>query len=58
MPRAPSGATTLPVTTMVWLSTAILIGAIGGAAIVAGGVAGDPMEKMIDAESQTATTER
>jgi hypothetical protein len=52
------GAMTLPVTTMVWLSTAILIGAIVGGAIIGGGAAGDPMEKMIDTDIRTATTER
>ena len=44
------GAYTLPVTTMVWLGTVMALGAIGVAMIVGGAAAG-PMQKMIDAAS-------
>ena len=44
------GAYTLPVTTMVWLSTVFTLGAIG-LAMVIGGVAATPIQKMIDAET-------
>src|SRR5215467_8626516 len=44
------GAYTLPVTTMVWLGTVITLGAIA-VAIVAGGAAVGPIQKMIDAET-------
>ena len=44
------GAYTLPVTTMVWLSTVMTLGSIG-VAILAGGAAAGPIQKMIDAES-------
>lgn len=44
------GAFTLPVPTMVWLSTVLTAGAIGVAVIV-GGVAAGPLRKMIDAEA-------
>jgi len=43
------GAYTLPVTTMVWLSTVLTLGSIG-VAIVVGGVAAGPIQQMIDAE--------
>ena len=46
------GAYTLPVTTMVWLSTVLTLGAVG-VGIMAGGVAARPIEKMVDAESAT-----
>ena len=42
------GALTLPVGTMAWLGTVILLGAIGVASMV-GGVASGPMMKMVDA---------
>ena len=45
-----AGAYTLPVTTMVWLGTVMALGAIA-VAIVAGGAAAGPIQKMIDAES-------
>ncbi len=45
------GAFTLPVTTMVWLGTVMLLGAIG-LAIMAGGLAVGPMEKMIEDETR------
>ncbi|WP_214416481.1 VC0807 family protein [Sphaerisporangium fuscum] len=48
------GAFTLPISTMVWLSTVMLIGAIVLAMIVSGGAAFDPMQKMIDAEARKA----
>ena len=44
------GAYTLPVTTMVWLGTVLTLGSIG-VAIVAGGAAAGPIQKMIDAEA-------
>ena len=44
------GAYTLPVTTMVWLGTVMGLSAIA-VAIVAGGAAADPIQKMIDAEA-------
>jgi hypothetical protein len=45
-----AGAYTLPVTTMVWLGTVFTLGAIG-LAMVIGGVAAAPIQKMIDAEA-------
>jgi len=45
-----AGAYTLPVTTMVWLGTVMTLGAIG-VAIVVGGTAAGPIQKMIDAEA-------
>jgi hypothetical protein len=44
------GAFTLPVTTMVWLSTVLTVGSIG-VAIIIGGIAAGPMEQMIRAET-------
>jgi hypothetical protein len=44
------GAYTLPVTTMVWLSTVFTLGAIG-LGITLGGIAAHPLEKMIVAET-------
>ena len=44
------GAYTLPVTTMVWLGTVMTLGSIG-VAIVAGGAAAGPIQKMIDTEA-------
>jgi len=44
------GAYTLPVTTMVWLSTVLTMGAVGLAVIVGGAAAG-PIQKMIEAET-------
>jgi hypothetical protein len=44
------GAFTLPVATMVWLSTVLTVGSIG-VAIVVGGIAAGPMEQMIRAEA-------
>jgi len=45
-----AGAYTLPVTTMVWLSTVMTLSAIA-VAMVAGGAAASPIQKMIDAET-------
>jgi hypothetical protein len=45
------GAFTLPVPTMVWLSTVFLLGAIGVAAIL-GGVAAGPMMQMVERETR------
>jgi hypothetical protein len=45
-----AGAYTLPVTTMVWLSTVLTLGCVG-VAIMAGGVASRPIEKMVEAEA-------
>jgi hypothetical protein len=47
---AAAGPVALPVTTMVWLGTVMLLGAIG-LAIIVGGLAVGPMEKMIEAET-------
>jgi hypothetical protein len=44
------GAYTLPVTTMVWLSTVMILGAVG-LGIVAGGFPASSIQKMLDAES-------
>jgi hypothetical protein len=48
-----AGAYALPVTTMVWLGTVMTLGAIA-VAIVAGGAAAGPMQKMIDAEASAS----
>ncbi|RKN70507.1 hypothetical protein D7231_20865 [Streptomyces klenkii] len=45
------GAYTLPVDTMVWLGNVILGVAIVAAMVIGGGLAADPMEKMVDAET-------
>ncbi|MEU8550001.1 VC0807 family protein [Streptomyces roseoverticillatus] len=45
------GAYTLPVDTMVWLGNVILGAAIVAAMVIGGGLAADPMEKMVDAET-------
>jgi hypothetical protein len=44
------GAYTLPVTTMVWLSTVLTLGAVG-LGITIGGAAARPLERMVDAEA-------
>jgi hypothetical protein len=44
------GAYTLPVTTMVWLTTVLTLGAVG-VGILAGGAASRPIEKMVEAEA-------
>ena len=45
-----AGSYLLPVTTMVWLGTVMMLGALA-VAIVAGGAAAGPIQKMIDAEA-------
>ena len=47
------GAYTLAVTTMVWLGTVFTMSAIG-LAILIGGVAAGPLQKMLDAETRRA----
>ncbi len=44
------GAFTLPVTVMVWLGTVLTLGAIG-LAVITGGIAAQPIQKMVDAEA-------
>lgn len=44
------GAYTLPVDTMVWLGTVVMIGTIGVTAVVSGGLAAGPMADMIAGE--------
>jgi hypothetical protein len=53
------GAYTLPVTTMVWLSTVLTLGAVG-LGIMIGGSAARPLERMVDAEAaaQAAVADR
>ncbi|GAA4606548.1 hypothetical protein GCM10023195_23730 [Actinoallomurus liliacearum] len=46
------GAFTLPIDTMAWLSTVILLGAIA-VGIVVGGTASGPMEKLVAAETES-----
>ncbi|MEV6761119.1 VC0807 family protein [Streptomyces sp. NPDC051105] len=48
------GAYTLPVDTMVWLGTVILVSAIGIGMVVGGGLAAEPMARMISAEVKAA----
>ncbi|MEY9926953.1 intracellular septation protein A [Catenulispora sp. GP43] len=50
------GAFTLPVSTMAWLGTVVLVVAIG-AACVTGGAAVEPLEKMIEARAGAASGE-
>ena len=45
-----AGAYALPVTTMVWLSTVLTLGAVG-LGVMVGGTAAAPIQKMIDAEA-------
>jgi hypothetical protein len=45
------GAFTLPVPTMVWLGTVLVLGAIGVASIL-GGVAAGPMLQMVEREAR------
>ena len=51
------GAYTIPVDTMVWLGTVFLIGAMAIAFVVSGGLAVEPMEKMLAAEVEAARAE-
>lgn len=44
------GVYTLPVDTMVWLGTVVMIGTIAVTSVVSGGLAAGPMAEMIDAE--------
>ncbi|MEU2717556.1 VC0807 family protein [Streptomyces sp. NPDC007205] len=46
------GAYTIPADTMVWLGTVFLLGAIGIGVVVGGGLAIEPMEKMLTAETE------
>ncbi|MFJ3790601.1 VC0807 family protein [Kitasatospora sp. NPDC090091] len=48
------GAFTLPVSTMAWLSTVFLVGAIAAGAVL-GQIAADPMEKLVRAEADRPT---
>jgi hypothetical protein len=54
-----AGAVVLPVPTMVWLSTVMVVSAIVAAVIVSGGAAAEPMEQLIkqDAGQQLTATE-
>ncbi|MES4888249.1 VC0807 family protein [Streptomyces sp. NPDC096012] len=47
------GAYTVPVDTMVWLGTVIMIGAMAVAFVVSGGLAVGPMDRMLAAEVRT-----
>lgn len=51
------GAYTVPVDTMVWLGTVFLIGAMTIAFVIGGGLAVEPMEKMLAAEAEAGTAE-
>ncbi|MEU7429091.1 VC0807 family protein [Streptomyces sp. NPDC040750] len=46
------GAYTIPVDTMVWLGTVIMIGAMGVAFVISGGLAAGPMEELLTAEAE------
>lgn len=48
------GAYTIPVDTMVWLGSVFLIGAMAIAFVVGGGLAVEPMEKLLAAEVEAA----
>ncbi|WP_371518172.1 VC0807 family protein [Kitasatospora sp. NBC_01300] len=48
------GAFTLPVATMAWLSTVLMIGAIAAGAVL-GRIAAEPMEKLVAAETEAPT---
>jgi hypothetical protein len=48
------GAFTLPVSTMAWLSTVFLIGAIVGGSML-GQIAVEPIEKLVSAEAEHPT---
>ncbi|MFF7357867.1 MULTISPECIES: VC0807 family protein [Streptomyces] len=47
------GAYTVPVDTMVWLGTVFVVGAIGIGMLVGGGLAIEPMQKMLQAETES-----
>jgi hypothetical protein len=46
-----AGAFTLPVPTMMWLSTVMVIGAIAAAVVISGGAAAEPIEQLIKREA-------
>ncbi|AZP19511.1 hypothetical protein EJC51_27680 [Streptomyces aquilus] len=48
------GAYTVPVDTMVWLGSVVLVGAIGLGIVVGGALAAGPMERMLAAEVEAA----
>ncbi|MGW3355682.1 VC0807 family protein [Streptomyces bungoensis] len=52
------GAYTVPVDTMVWLGTVILVAAFAVAFVVSGGLAVEPMGRMLTAEAQAETEGR
>ncbi|MEU6602570.1 VC0807 family protein [Streptomyces flaveolus] len=52
------GAYTVPVDTMVWLGSVILIAAMGIGVVVSGGLAVGPMERMLAAEVEAGRVER
>ncbi|MYX28109.1 hypothetical protein GTY75_15890 [Streptomyces sp. SID8381] len=52
------GAYTVPVDTMVWLGTVVMVAAMAVAFLVSGGLAAGPMEHMLAAEVETAETPR
>ncbi|MFE5144156.1 VC0807 family protein [Streptomyces fagopyri] len=52
------GAYTLPVDTMVWLGTVVMIGTMALTMVVSGGLAAGPMEAMVRAELAGGTTDR
>ncbi|MBG7697023.1 hypothetical protein HCJ76_02625 [Streptomyces sp. MC1] len=52
------GAYTVPVDTMVWLGSVILIAAMGIGVVVSGGLAVAPMERMLAAEVEAGRVER
>ncbi|TXS66610.1 hypothetical protein EAO69_28570 [Streptomyces sp. me109] len=51
------GAYTLPVDTMVWLGTVVMIGTMALAMVVSGGLAAGPMEAMVRGEAAGRTGE-
>ncbi|MYW16225.1 hypothetical protein GT039_11595 [Streptomyces sp. SID2955] len=52
------GAYTLPVDTMVWLGTVFMVGAMVIGFVVGGGLAAEPMERMLKAEVEAGRSER
>ncbi|KOX01273.1 VC0807 family protein [Streptomyces sp. NRRL B-3648] len=52
------GAYTVPVDTMVWLGTVILIGAMAIGFVVGGGLAAGPMERMLEAEVEAGRAQQ
>jgi hypothetical protein len=45
------GAFTLPVPTMMWLSTVMVVAAVGVAAVISGGAAAEPIQQLIKQET-------